>query len=441
MIAIYLIHSILCTFMLICDIFILTYPHLSIKKYPIFFFLFSVLFFIQDCFNLSPVLLLALSVNSILLVQFTKKLYSVFYILIGYIVNCILTNLLVFVFNILWGLSIKELNANKFLMILFSICTIAMSCPVLYLVRWLFQKYLINIFEKMSKKLFVLITLTFLLCAFMLFTMASFFDNTDIITHKEFFLMVSSLVLYFLFTIGMIFIVLHTTRKSYEAQKKMEYLENLNEYTKNLEMVYDNLYSFKYDYINIMTSLATYIDGKKYKELETFFYEHILPMQKNLTQKNGTLNNLLHVRVLELKSILYTKLLLAINQGIEVNIDIPDEIDSIHMDPVDLTRMVGIYLDNAIEACLETEHPILNFHLGKMNQDTVFIISNTFINKGLSITQMHKRGITTKGTGHGIGLYNVSEILYRYDNIYHETSIKDDLFIQQVQISYNNRIC
>ncbi len=441
MITIYLIHSILCTFMLICDIFILTYPHLSIKKYPIFFFLFSVLFFIQDCFNLSPVLLLALSVNSILLVQFTKKLYSVFYILIGYIVNCILTNLLVFVFNILWGLSIKELNANKFLMILFSICTIAMSCPVLYLVRWLFQKYLINIFEKMSKKLFVLITLTFLLCAFMLFTMASFFDNTDIITHKEFFLMVSSLVLYFLFTIGMIFIVLHTTRKSYEAQKKMEYLENLNEYTKNLEMVYDNLYSFKYDYINIMTSLATYIDGKKYKELETFFYEHILPMQKNLTQKNGTLNNLLHVRVLELKSILYTKLLLAINQGIEVNIDIPDEIDSIHMDPVDLTRMVGIYLDNAIEACLETEHPILNFHLGKMNQDTVFIISNTFINKGLSITQMHKRGITTKGTEHGIGLYNVSEILYRYDNIYHETSIKDDLFIQQVQISYNNRIC
>ncbi len=441
MITIYLIHSILCTFMLICDIFILTYPHLSIKKYPIFFFLFSVLFFIQDCFNLSPVLLLALAVNSILLVQFTKKLYSVFYILIGYIVNCILTNLLVFAANILWGLSIKELNANKFLMILFSICTIAMSCPVLYLVRWLFQKYLINIFEKMSKKLFVLITLTFLLCAFMLFTMASFFDNTDIITHKEFFLMVSSLVLYFLFTIGMIFIVLHTTRKSYEAQKKMEYLENLNEYTKNLEMVYDNLYSFKYDYINIMTSLAAYIDEKKYKELGTFFYEHIFPMQKNLTQKNGALSNLLHVRVLELKSILYTKLLLAINQGIEVNIDIPDEIDFIHMNPVDLTRMVGIYLDNAIEACLETEHPILNFHLGKMNQDTVFIISNTFINKGLSITQMHKRGITTKGTGHGIGLYNVSEILYRYDNIYHETLIKDNLFIQQVQISYNNRIC
>ena len=184
-----------------------------------------------------------------------------------------------------------------------------------------------------------------------------------------------------------------------------------------------------------MGSLAAYIDEKKYEELGTFFYEHILPMQKNLTQKNGALNNLLHVKILELKSILYTKLLLAVNQDIEVNIDIPDEIDSVHMDPVDLTRMLGIFLDNAIDACLETEHPVINFHLGKMNEDIVFIISNTYLDKGLSVAKMHKKEATTKGDGHGIGLYNVSEILNRYDNIYHETLTEDGLFIQQVQIS------
>ncbi len=249
--------------------------------------------------------------------------------------------------------------------------------------------------------------------------------------------MVSSLVLYFLFTVSMIFIVLHTTGKNYEALKKVEYLENLNEYTRNLEMVYDNLRAFKHDYINIMACLAAYMDEKKYEEMERFFYDSILPMQKNLTQKNGALNNLLRVRILELKSILYTKLLLAVNQDIEVTIDIPDEIepDSIAMDPVDLIRMLGIYLDNAMEACLETAHPILNFHLGRMNGDTVFIITNTFVDKGLSVAQMQKKGITTKGDGHGIGLSNVSEILNRYDHIYHETSIRDGLFIQQVQIS------
>lgn len=434
MITQYLIASIGIALMMICDIFILTHPDLSIKKYLIFFFSFSALFFIMVYFTFYPMLFVILALNSILLVKFTKKLYTFFYIPLGYIFNNILGNLAGFAFNLLWGLSVKELNAHAFYIIIYVICSVTASCPILYLVRRLLQRYFINTFEKMSKKLLTLLALTLLLCASMLLTMASYFDNLEI-TRREYFLMVSSLILYFLFTLSMILIVLHTTRKNYEAQKKVEYLENLNEYTRNLEMVYNNLRSFKHDYINIMASLAAYIDEKKYEELETFFYEHILPMQKNLTQRNDTLNNLLRVRLLELKSILYTKLLLAVNQDIEVNVDIPDEIDSVHMDPVDLTRMLGIYLDNAIEACLETEHPILNLHLGKMNQAVVFIISNTFIDKGLSVAQMHKKDVTTKGEGHGIGLHNVSEILNRYDNIYHETLIKEGLFIQQVQIS------
>ena len=114
--------------------------------------------------------------------------------------------------------------------------------------------------------------------------MASFFDNVEV-THRELFLMAASLVLYFLFTVSMLLIVLHMVRKSYEARKKVEYLENLNEYTKNLEMVYDNLRSFRHDYINIMASLAAYIDERKYEELGAFFYEHILPYKKDVTTK------------------------------------------------------------------------------------------------------------------------------------------------------------
>lgn len=434
MIAIYLISAICNALTLICNIFILVHPHLSKKKYLIFFFLFSSLYFIQWYLNFPLIFLINLAVNSILLVKFTKKLYSFFYIPLSYILDCFLLDSIAYVAITLWNLSLNEFTAAKISIIVFSICTIIVGCPIFYLIRWLLQRYLIPIFEKMSKKLLILVTFPILFFTCMIFIIGSFLDLLEA-THTEFLLLISAFALYFVFTISMMFIVLHTTRKNYEAQKRVEYLENLNEYTKNLEMVYNNLRSFRHDYINIMASLAAYIDEKKYAELETFFYEHILPMQKNLTQKNGALNNLLHINILELKSILYSKLILAVNQDIEVNIDIPDEIDSIHMDPVDLTRMLGIYLDNAIEACLETEHPVINLHLGKMNQDIVFIISNTFIDKGLSIAQMHKKEVTTKGDGHGIGLYNVSEILNRYDNIYHETLIEKDLFTQQVQIS------
>ena len=434
MITIYLISAICNALTLTCNIFILLHPHLSIKKYLVFFLSFSAFYFTQWYLNFSPLFFVMLGVNSALLVKFSKQSYSFFYIPLSYILDCVLLDTIAFAAISLWDLSLNEFTAAKISIVVFTICTIIAGCPVFYLIRRLLQKYLIRIFENMSKKLLALVTFPIWFYACLLFTTGSFLDLLEA-SSVEFSLLISSFILYFVFTISMILIVLHTTKKNYEAQKKVEYLENLNEYTKNLEIVYNNLRSFRHDYINIMASLAAYMDEKKYDELETFFYEHILPMQKNLTQKNEALNKLLHVNILELKSILYTKLLLAVNQDIDVTIDIPDEINAVNMDPVDLTRMLGIYLDNAIEACLETEHPLLNFHLGKMNQDIVFIISNTFLDKGLSVSQMYKKDVTTKGNGHGIGLYNVSEILNRYDTIYHETLIENGMFIQQIQIS------
>lgn len=434
MISLYLTCALLIALMLTCDIFILVHPYVSIKKYPVFFILFSVLFFIQMYLSFSPILLLTLFISSILLVKFSKQIYSIIYIPLGYMTNCIFIYLIGFPLSKLLGQSIEALHMDVSSLIILISCTIASTCFVLYSGRLQLQKYLISTFEKMSKSLFVLIVFTIILCAFLMYTIASFLGIVDI-SNSDYLLLISLLALFFLFTIATILIVLHTTKKNYEAQKKVEYLEHLNEYTKNLEMVYNNLRSFKHDYVNIMTSLATYIDEKKYDELEHFFYEHILPMQKNLTQKNATLTPLLHIDILEIKSILYAKLLSAINQDIAVTLDIPDRIDAIHMESIDLIRMLGIYLDNAIEACLETEYPILNFHLGKFNNSVVFIISNSFIDKGLSIAQMQKKDATTKGNGHGLGLSNATEILNHYDNIFHETLIEDGLFIQRIQIS------
>lgn len=431
---IFLIASIFTALMLTCDIYILVHPHLSIKKYPIFFLLFSSLFLLQLYFNFSPILLISLTLNSALLVKFTKKLYSFFYIPVSYISSCIIIHIFVFIFSLLFKLSTQEFNTNIFLLILLDSCTMIAGFPFLYLIRLIFEKYFLPLFQKVNKKIFILISFTILICGFLIYIFSSFFDTLEI-SYKDLFLLVALLVLYSIFTISMIFIVLHISRKNYEARKKVEYMESLNEYTKNLETVYNNLRSFKHDYLNIMTSLAAYIDEKKYRELETFFYEHILPMKNDLAHQNSALNNLLHIHTLELKSIIYTKLILAINQNIEVNVDIPDEIDSINMDPIDLTRVMGIYLDNAIEASLETKNPVINFHLGKMNGDTIIIISNTFIDKGLSISQMYKKEVTTKENGHGIGLYNVSEILKQYNHIFHQTSLENGLFIQQLLIS------
>ena len=429
----YLIASLLIGLLLTCDVFILAHPYVPRRVYAILVLSISAFFLVQAYFTFYPLVVVTLGVHSVLLVKSTGKHYMFFYIPIGYILNCVFGNLVGLAFNLLWDLSVKELNADAAWIALYSIGTGIVSFPALYLVRRLFLRYLGDILEGMGKKLLAFLALTLLLCAYMILTMASFFDTIEI-THREYFLMVASLVLYFLFTFSMLFIVLHAVRGNYEARKKVEYLEHLKEYTGNLEMVYGNLRSFRHDYINVMASLAAYIEEGRYEELRDFFYGHILPMQEGLAQRNDALCRLSHVHVLEVKSILYAKLLLAVNRGVEVEVDIPDVIDCVHMDPVDLVRVLGIYLDNAIEACLETERPFLGFHLGRTEEGIVFLLSNPFVDRGLSLGQMCKKDVSTKGEGRGIGLYTVGEILNRYDNVYHETRMEEGVFIQQVRI-------
>ena len=245
---------------------------------------------------------------------------------------------------------------------------------------------------------------------------------------------VGLITLYMVLTIGSVTIILIYTKKNFEQQQKIKDLNTLKEYTDTLEATYNNLRSFKHDYVNILSTLAVFIDEKRYDELDTFFHQNIMPLSRDLTQNNASLANLSRIKNLELKSIFYSKLLLATSKNIEITVDIPDEIEKPNVDAIDLSRILGIYLDNAIEAALETDHPILNLHSCAIDNGIVFIISNSFIDHGISVSQMYKKGISSKGEGRGLGLYNVTTILAKYDNIFTETSMENGLFTQKLQI-------
>ena len=64
--------------------------------------------------------------------------------------------------------------------------------------------------------------------------------------------------------------------------------------------------------------------------------------------------------------------------GIDVTIDIPDKVDSFLMDTVDLARILGIFLDNAIEATLETQQPQIGLNILQNTTGVSIIISNRF---------------------------------------------------------------
>ena len=209
----------------------------------------------------------------------------------------------------------------------------------------------------------------------------------------------------------------------------------LQEYTNQIENMYSSLRSFKHDYSNIMLSMSGYIEANDMDGLKEYFDKEILPLSKKITKNTAHINQLMNIKTIELKSIISSKLLYAIELNINVNIEVTDEIVSLPIDTLDLCRVIGIFLDNAIEATLETDQPSIRFALINLETEYIFVISNTFLEKGIPYAALAKPNVSTKGANRGIGLYNAHEIISRYNHAFLDTEIQDKIFVQRLQLS------
>ena len=220
-----------------------------------------------------------------------------------------------------------------------------------------------------------------------------------------------------------------------QEQAKQKALQDLQDYAQNLEAMYNGLRSFKHDYVNILLSLSGYIENGDMDELKKFFESKIFPTKNLIDQGDYKLNQLGNIGVLEIKSLLCAKMIYAHESGIEVTIDIPDKVDGFLMDTVDLARILGIFLDNAIEAALETSQPQIGLNIIQNEEGVSVIISNCFQDNGVALHRLKQKGFSTK-TGHqGIGLSNVQKIIGSYDNVLLETTIRRGRFTQHMELS------
>ena len=235
----------------------------------------------------------------------------------------------------------------------------------------------------------------------------------------------------------MLFLLLAMRRswlEQVQTQAKQKSLQDLQDYTHNLEVMYNGLRSFKHDYVNILLSLSGYIENGNIDELKNYFENQIFPTKNLIDRGDYKLNQLSNIGVLEIKSLLCAKMIYAHESGIDVTIDIPDKVDSFLMDTVDLARILGIFLDNAIEATLETQQPQIGLNILQNTTGVSIIIRNRFQDNGLALHKLKQKGFSTK-TGHqGIGLSNVQKIISSYDNVLLETTMQCGCFTQHMEL-------
>ncbi|MCX4316908.1 MAG: GHKL domain-containing protein [Lachnospiraceae bacterium] len=237
----------------------------------------------------------------------------------------------------------------------------------------------------------------------------------------------------------MLFLLL-AMRRSYleqiQAESKKKAMQDLQDYTHNLETMYHSLRSFKHDYINILLSLSGYIEHSDMEELKNFFESKIFPTKNLIDQGDYKLNQLSNIHVLEIKSLLSAKMIYAHESGVDVTIDIPDRVDSFFIDTVDLARILGIFLDNAMEAALETTQPQIGLNILQNETGVSIMISNRFQDNGsVTLHNVKQKGFSTK-TGHpGIGLSNAHKIISSYDNVMLETTMQHGCFTQHMELA------
>lgn len=311
------------------------------------------------------------------------------------------------------------------------ILLLACICPILGRLLYL---VIHRIHTGLSKQLLLLITTNLLTCLFIfLFNIAI----GDYIGYSRSVITFNCILFacYFIISTILIVNIIKSHMEKVNLDIRQDSYNRLQEYTNQIENMYSSLRSFKHDYSNIMLSISGYIEANDMDGLKEYFDKEILPLSKKITKNTAHINQLMNIKTTELKSIISSKLLYAIELNINVNIEVTDEIVSLPIDTLDLCRVIGIFLDNAIEATLETDQPSIRFALINLETEYIFVISNTFLEKGIPYAALAKPNVSTKGANRGIGLYNAHEIISRYNHAFLDTEIQDKIFVQRLQLS------
>ena len=145
-----------------------------------------------------------------------------------------------------------------------------------------------------------------------------------------------------------------------------------------------------------------------------------------------------------LKGFFYYKFLEAENKGINVSVNISKQIENSFLKDVDtkdfkdLARIIGVYLDNAIEASSISKDKKLGIEMYLINEKIEIIITNTFNNE-INLDKIGKESFSTKGKNRGHGLLLVKKILSENNMFEAKNEIRNNIYIQTLKVTNNKK--
>ena len=368
--------------------------------------------------NLVTITILQLIYNKSII----KKLLGSIFTYFGYAVAEILFTI---VFNLIFGIDsyyfIHGVSGFISNIIIFAIYIIIFKIKIVIkvlkkIISWYDEKEIFNLILK------VLITVTL----FYIIIYSALFDTVNN-KYDIFFLS-------FLFVI-MIFAFGYFNEKSNNNKLTVEYTQLL-EYVKDYEKEVVEKGKRQHEYKNQLIVINGMIpkSNKKLKE----FVEDKLEIEENI-KDNIWLEKLTNLPSGGIKGLVYYKLKKMINNNIDVYIDIDEELSdekkwfNIDKNLEDYTRIIGVYLDNAIEASTESKDKQIIIEFIENKDNIEFILSNTY-NGVINYQEIDKEKFSTKGKGRGYGLSLVKEIIEKNKLLSQTREVNGKFYVQKLTI-------
>ena len=204
----------------------------------------------------------------------------------------------------------------------------------------------------------------------------------------------------------------------------------LFDYVQNFENWIDDEQMYRHELKNNLSIIRSMTNNKK-------IIEKIDEMIKfSIIIDDKDIEDLKNIPKGGLKGLLYYKVALAKNKKVKMVVEVSPKVETIlkklpNKKNRDICIILGIYLDNALEAAEESKEKTISLEIYEANKKINFTISNTYKNI-IPLKTMRKKGFSTKGKSHGKGLYYADKMVNKVKWIEISQIFLNNYFIQKI---------
>lgn len=327
----------------------------------------------------------------------------------------------------LFNINSKELFNSNTMIFIALLLQMLLTLLTLQLIKCIHKKNINKfIFKSYNKKQLGNIFVLIILCIFPQFTI--FILNEY--NYPAYFLLLNSIQM-----IIVCILIFTSFRNSMEKEKAQNDLVTVTLHNKTMTGMVDGVRKLKHDYNNIMQALNGYVSTKQYDKLQ----EHI----NSVIGECGDINTLSVItpKIFNdpaIYGIVGAKYFLAVEKDIKFDFDITTNISKIEFSMPDLSRILGILLDNAIEATTKLEknkYIKLEMRFDNKKCADVIRVYNTYDTSiHINTQDIFKKGYSSKKVKSGIGLWEVKKLIEKSRNAQIYASVEKDKFVQNIII-------